>query len=327
MLENYFQTILNTVKSWLPQDFRFSDLLPQNWLPPELLPENWLPPDFRFQDLLTREYLPVLLLAFGVLLLIFCLIWIIAQRRAAKRRAASKTRKKRKGRAAAPAALQQEQVDDERFRRLEEIIQVQKQQISSMELQLDKAAKQRHDFRKELLILQEFARNGDREALERYLPQVSLDSAAITIPVCSNPLVNAMLQFYFNKANASGITVDAAVEADETLWLTAGDVGVIFGNLLENAVTAAAEAPAGNRRIRLRTKQTADCFVIALGNTFGSPRSYDAGGAFASTKPDHNGIGLGSIRATALQYDGEAKFLVDGDMFMSYVILLRPNNT
>ena len=105
MQENFFQTILNTVKSWLPQDFQFSDLLPQNWLPPELLPENWLPQDFRFQDLLTREYLPVLLLGFGVLLLIFCIIWIIVQHCAAKRRRQGKPRRKRKGRPADAAVV------------------------------------------------------------------------------------------------------------------------------------------------------------------------------------------------------------------------------
>lgn len=260
------------------------------------------------------------LLLVGALLLIFCVVWAITQRRSVKKQ--SGKHGGRRGAADAPA--DQRQADDERMRRLEEVIQVQTQQISDMELQLDRAAKMRHDFQQELLVLREFARSGNRDALEFYLPQVKLDENAISIPICPNVPVNAVLQHYFNKARLSVITVDAAIEADEKLWLTAGDIGVLFGNLMENAVTAAAEAPSGQRRIRLRTMQTADCFVIAMGNTFGTPRALDNGGAFVSTKSNHEGIGLSSIRSVALQYDGEAKFLVDGDMFMSYIILLRP---
>ena len=298
MLENILQTITNFISEYLPLDF---------------LPEEFLLPD----------YLPILLLLLGFVLLIFCIIWMIAQHHAA-RKARKNSRKEKKSRTGVSEMLQPEQMETERGRRLEEIIQVQKQQIDSMQSQLDGAAKLRHDFRQELLALQEFARNGDREALDRYLPQVTLDGGAVTLPICPNPLINTLLQFYFNKARAAGIEIDAAVEADEDLWISASDVGVLFGNLLENGVTAAAEAPAGQRRLRLRTAQTADWFVIAMGNTFGAPRSLEENGAFASTKPNHTGIGLGSIRSVALQYDGEAKFLLDGDMFMSYIILLRP---
>ena len=284
MLENATQTITNFISDYMPLDF-----------------------------------LSILLLILGLVLLLFCIILICVQRRDRKN---AHKKGERSGNSAETPQL--EDLDNERYRRLEEIIQVQKQQIESMERQLDNAARLRHDFRQELLVLQEFARSGDRETLERYLPEVKMDGEAISIPVCSNPLINAMLQCYFTKARAAGIEIDAAVEADESLWITASDVGVLFGNLMENGVTAAAEAPAGQRRIRLRTTQTADCFVIAMGNTFGPPRNYEANGAFTSTKPNHKGIGLGSIRSVALQYDGEAKFLLDGDMFMSYIILLRP---
>ena len=282
--------------------------------------------------------LPLILIGVGCLLLLAAVILLITLRR-------SRVRAARAARAAVtePAesaesvesveeaeepvrAVPEQPSTEERFRRLEEIIQVQEQQIAAMGAQLEDAAKLRHDFRQELLLLRAFARDGDREALARYLPEIKLEGRGATLPLCTNPPINTMLRHYFDKARAAGIEVDAAVEADETLWLPAGDVGILFGNLLENAVTAASEAPEGQRRIRLRTAQTRDIFVIAMGNTFGAPRVCDSDGMFSSSKADHAGIGLHSIRSLALQYEGEAKFLVDGEMFMSYVILLRPND-
>lgn len=265
--------------------------------------------------------LPTLLLILGVVLLLVVVAWVVLLLR--------KVEKKDKPAPGIDDTLPKEaDLFDERCHRLEEVIRAQKQQISAMELQLDEAARMRHDFKQELLLLQEFARSGDREELERYLPQVKFESkSAVDIPLCPNSLVNTLLQYYFKKARASGIEIDAAVQADDSLWLSAGDVGVLLGNLLENAVTAAAEAPASQRRLRLRTTQREDCFVIAMGNTFGAPRAQKEDGGFASTKADHTGIGLNSIRAVAQQYEGDAKFVVDGDMFMSYVILFRPDIT
>lgn len=271
------------------------------------------------------SYLPIVLLFVGLALLIFGIVWVVVQSRSSDRNNFVSLSGRSADKEADPGALAQPELEDERCRRLEEVILMQKQQIASMERQLDDAAKLRHDFRQELLVLQEFARSGDRDALERYLPQVKLDGkAAATLPLCPNLLVNTVVQFYFNKARAAGIKIDAAIQADETLWLSAADVGVLFGNMLENGVTAAAEAPAESRRLRIRTKQTESCFVIAMGNTFGTPRITQEDGKFSSTKSDHTGIGLNSIRSVALQYDGDAKFLVDGDMFMSYIILFRP---
>ena len=272
------------------------------------------------------NWLPTLLLVIGLGLLVFCAVWAVFQPHISSWSDLTALLHRSKKEEPDLNALAQPELEDERCRRLEEVILMQKQQIASMERQLDDAAKLRHDFRQELLVLQEFARSGDREALERYLPHITLDGKAVTVPLCPNPLINTILQFYFNKARAAGIVIDAAIQADEALWLSAADAGVLLGNMLENGVTAAAEAPAASRRLRIRTAQTQDCFVIAMGNTFGAPRATQENGSFSSTKPNHTGIGLSSIRSVALQYDGDAKFLVDGDMFMSYVILFRPRS-
>ena len=269
--------------------------------------------------------LPTVLMVIGIALLLFSIVWLVLQFRASGKSLSGLLPRQFKKQEEENDAPEQPVSENERCLRLEEVIQMQKQQIASMALQLDDAAKLRHDFRQELLLLQEFARSGDRDALERYLPQVTLGSSTVTVPLCPNPLINTILQFYFNKARAAGIKVDAVIQADESLWLSAADAGVLLGNMLENAVTAAAESPSGSRRLRIRTTQTQDCFVIAMGNTFGSPRNTQDDGKFASTKPDHTGIGLNSIRSIALQYGGDAVFRINEDMFMSYVIMFRPH--
>jgi len=288
-----------------------------------------------FNDLLLyarSRILPLALVLLGCcVLIVLGIYFLVLARRRKKQRLAQERElelqlRQEEERKKAEAAMEAEKLNIERFRRLEEVIRAQNEQMESMQEQLEAAAKFRHDCRQELLMLREFAADGDRAALENYLPQVQLDQRTAEAPVCRNPMINAIYRAYRAKAEAAGIELDAMVEADESLWLTGTDVGVLFGNLLENAVTAATEAEDGQRRIRIRTTQTEGSLVITMGNTYGGERIFQEDGLFASTKPGHKGIGLDSIRRIARAYDGDVKFGLDEDMFMSCVILFRPVN-
>jgi len=280
-----------------------------------LLPQIWEKVRALCALRLDLPVISIILIVFGIFIIAFLIVIVVC----GARRQHKKTEEPIE-----ESALSPEEINDERFQRMEEIVQAQAQQMESMQVQLDESARIRHDFRQELLLLKEFALDGNRQAIEQFLPQMRIDQNVIDIPICKNTLVNTIYKYYYAKAIASGIEIDAAIEADETLWLSAADVGVLFGNLLENAVAAASEAAEDQRKLRIRTTQTTDCLVIAMGNTFGAPRVQSETGDFSSTKTAHKGIGLNSIQGIAKAYQGEAKFVLDKDLFMSYVILFRP---
>lgn len=219
--------------------------------------------------------------------------------------------------------LQAESEDREKFGMQEILIEAQKQQIIAMEKEIEEARKIRHDYRQELLVLEEFARNGDRNSVARYLPQTEKIEKGHNFRLCPNVLVNTLLLYYIDRAGEQGIEVDAAVDANEELWMSAADISVMLGNLMTNAITAAAEQTEGKRKIRLRTLQKKDYFAVAIGNTFGIPRAAQEDGIYSSTKEGHKGIGLSSIRRIAEKYEGTAVFHVEDEVFRSDVIVFR----
>ena len=107
--------------------------------------------------------------------------------------------------------------------------------------------------------------------------------------------------------------------------IAGSDLAVILGNLWENAVTAALDAPEGRRLIRLRVQTEEVRVLIRMENSFSGP-VYEENERFYSTKPGRNkaeGVGIASIRAVAERYGGIAGFTYTPDTFTSSVLLYR----
>lgn len=206
------------------------------------------------------------------------------------------------------------------------LIETQKRALKETGDRLDRLRRQHHDYRQQLLILRELAQSGgNADALESRFPDMDLAAGGTSdMPsFCENTLVNSLVGHYLQDAEHGGVALDVIFRISDELWLDVRETGALFGNLLENIVTAALEAPEGMRKLRIRVSEGTDRLVITTGNTYGTPR-IASGDIFLSTKPDHDGIGLSSIREVAEKYGGRAMFYVKNDMFYSSVILFRP---
>ena len=126
---------------------------------------------------------------------------------------------------------------------------------------------------------------------------------------CSNVSADALLQYYANAAEESGIHTSFQLLLPASLPLTDIELCTMLGNLLENALDAcrrmphaAKDAPA---TIRLFTRETGLLFFLCVENSYDGIVISDKG-HFLSRKRNgkRSGIGLSSIREIAERHGG-----------------------
>ena len=121
----------------------------------------------------------------------------------------------------------------------------------------------RHDLKNKLLELYHLAKKGIQkllwsrwEACVRELGKI--DERIYT----DNPIIDSVLRIKFGLAKSEGIEIDTAIHIPGQMQLERGDIGVLYGNLLDNAIEACRKVPEGKRFIRLENKSISpvSCF-------------------------------------------------------------------
>lgn len=179
---------------------------------------------------------------------------------------------------------------------------------------------QRHDLRHQLTVIKSLCTPSDNTKLTEYLNRLIAD-----IPTdksrtfCENEAVNAIVSHYASIAESEGISLLVRLSVPENVGLISdGNLCVIFGNLMENAVEACSRMEGGERFIRLRSRLQYGIFTIAMDNSFnGIVRTEH--GKFLSSKRPEQGIGLQSVSTLAKKYGGRTEFRADGKTFLSSV--------
>lgn len=134
-----------------------------------------------------------------------------------------------------------------------------------------------------------------------------------------NPVANAVMRIYERKAQS--LCIDFAVFADipATLPLTTSETGVLFSNLMENAVEACGQVEPSMRQIVLNVYNGEKGLKLELRNSIcgtvqmvnGMPRSTKPGG----------GTGTKSICRIVKKYGGMLRFKQEKEQFITQIIL------
>lgn len=100
------------------------------------------------------------------------------------------------------------------------------------------------------------------------------------------------------------------------------DLGVVLGNLFDNALEAAEQCQAGKRWISLKIKNWNSMFLLSLSNSsIRLPKMQ--GECFVTTKSDQNvhGLGVESVKRVIEKYDGHIIFHYDQEHFEVQILL------
>ena len=181
-------------------------------------------------------------------------------------------------------------------------------------------SRQRHDLRHHLAAIQELA-GRDNEALQNYLSTLISDIPTAETTFCENKAVNAVVAHHAALCSRNNISLSVRLAVpEETGRVSDGDLCVIFGNLLENAVEACCRMEEGQRFIKICSSLSNQLLTITMDNSFNGKLRQE-GDRFISSKREDFGIGLESVKSVAVKAHGNAEFRSEKNIFYSSVYI------
>ena len=175
--------------------------------------------------------------------------------------------------------------------------------------EIDKKQKELiHNITNQIKMIYVFAKDGNTKAILELTDSIGEEMEKDSRMVyCDNPVLNSLLNEKRREAWKQGIHTDFYVEPGVLLQHVAPmDLISMLGNLLDNAIRAAAETQ-GEKYIKsyIYMKEVGGFCVIKITNPFENIK-HTQDGDFATTKKDDgmHGIGLHSVRRIAEKYGG-----------------------
>lgn len=138
-----------------------------------------------------------------------------------------------------------------------------------------------------------------------------------------NDLIDTLVNYKYAVAKKYGIDVTADILVPDAISkVDCGDLSVILGNLIDNAIEAAKECER-DKRIVISMGVTRGELVIDICNTYDKEPKTDRQGNFLTGKEDrgNHGFGIKSVQKAVKKYDGNVLFQTKEGIFEATVII------
>ena len=176
----------------------------------------------------------------------------------------------------------------------------------------------RHDQRHHFGILMEYLKEGKAEDAERYLAEYEASSDDFShFFLCHNRVLNALLNITSRRAEKSGVAFNLSLSVPEKLPLSSPEEGIIFGNILENAITAAEKSI--RKKITVRSMTEKNVFLFEVRNTYDGNLVFNSGFPVSTKKA--GGMGLRNVQRTLDKYGGMMNIMTKADDFIVQISL------
>ena len=172
----------------------------------------------------------------------------------------------------------------------------------------------KHDLKNKLTGLLYLVKQQDMEHLSEQIGFIfeeleRIDAKSYT----KNQVVDSVLRIKMGVAKAEGIRTDVMIRIPQELALDYGDIGVLYGNLLDNAIEACMKLPEDERYIRIENKFIEGNMLLLIQNTKMRVKNEK----LLTTKEDKysHGRGIRSVRRVVEKYNGTIFFMDKGESF------------
>lgn len=189
-------------------------------------------------------------------------------------------------------------------------------EFQELKEEINNARRANHDLRHHLTVLSEHMLAGNYSELSDYLSTLlkNVPSTA-TKSFCEHPIINLLLAYAYDIAKENDITYDVQTAFPTFLPFSDSDLTIIWGNFLENACHACKEQAVSDRKIKVRGYVNDNYLICTIDNTYENKIMKNRAGAYISTKPGGNGIGIESARHAIEKYNGVLKINTQNMMF------------
>ena len=180
-----------------------------------------------------------------------------------------------------------------------------------------RAKQYRHDVRHILQVTLEHLKHNDIQGAQEYLTDYSnLIGESALVTFCDNPTVNALLRMNDRRCEQEGILFHCVAVLPKELPYTQVEMGILFGNLLENAWEAAKKCE--KPFVRFFSQCRDGRLYVQIENSVADTVEF-AGDVPVSTK-EGGGIGVKSATEILNKYAGMMEMKQEGDTFTTQII-------
>ena len=179
----------------------------------------------------------------------------------------------------------------------------------------------RHDIRKHLTAMEALLESGNQQEARAYIADLKTGAYIAAPQICQHPVVDALLHRYEERAAAEGVRLELQIQIPADIAISSADLVCVFGNLMDNALEACAQA--GQKEVRLICALVKAYLVISVEN------SYCFGAEME--KPRHTpqlerGIGTQVLEHIAQKYHGDYTTRAGEQRYLARVALAAKEN-
>lgn len=184
----------------------------------------------------------------------------------------------------------------------------------------------RHDINNQLEMANILLAKGDTEELKGQLQDLLASGHYNNEPICStgNVAVDGILNYKLDKIRRCGAEIETELAVPAQSFMSAKDLTLILGNLLDNIIDAFASMQS-RKYCFVQIKYSKSRLLIHLKNTYETELVYE-NDEIVTSKSDGepHGIGLKSVREAAEKYNGYMEIGNNDGLFFVKIILLIP---
>lgn len=198
-------------------------------------------------------------------------------------------------------------------------------QIGVMLNSEEKVKALRHDMKHHLGELKAMAAKGMDAKLLAYISDMEgFMENPDEIAASGNVEIDGVLNYMIKRAKSELVSVEVQVQLPKEIGHSF-DINVILGNLLENAIEAAAKTEEKRLEVKVRMKQ--GILRIEVENSFdGELRQSPQGLLTTKDESSHHGIGLKNVRKMVEKYKGSMEVHTEENVFRVSLLLYLGEN-
>jgi hypothetical protein len=181
----------------------------------------------------------------------------------------------------------------------------------------------RHDMRHHLSLIKSFVNEGDIHKIKDYLAITEADLDALTpMYFCENETVNLILSTFNKLAKEKDIELKIDIKLPSELEINDTELCALLSNMLENAITAAAQVEDIKlRRVYINAVVTNQKLVISTENAYTGKIEMNGELPVSNKKSDRHGFGIKSMMTIVERYNGLYSIETEGGVFILQILI------
>ena len=182
-----------------------------------------------------------------------------------------------------------------------------------------------HDYRNNILLLQNLLENNDFSHAQDYINELfnNLNSNRLVVTYTGVEIVDAVLNVKKNEADKHNIKMDIRASYPNNCQISKTDICAILGNLIDNAIEACDKITDEEKRnIIVKISYTDNIVIFRIENSI-AYNPFDKSKNLETTKVNKklHGLGLSIVKKALDNYSGDIRQSVNEDVFTTEVIL------